>query len=721
MYRFEKKEPVPIVEGFLNMGETSPSGENIYLNNIHLTKNGKPFIPVMGEMHISRCPREEWEERILKIKACGVDTIASYIFWINHEFNEGEFDFTGENDIGEFIRLCRKHGMYFALRFGPWVNAEYRNGGFPDWLFKSDVPLRENNDRYLFYVRRFWEALYENVKEHLFKNGGNIIMIQFDNERTRSPEHIMKLKEIALDIGFSAPIYTATGWNLLGGALLPERDVLPMFGGYAAKPWTPSIEPVALSAHYNFSRVRNSAEIGNDLIKPGSFEVHIDLDKYPNAACELGTGICISRHRRPFISPIDDYTLCLTKLGSGLNLIGYYLISGGANKMINDTTLCRNNEIEKGNVVYTVFNNDFQGLIGEHGNIKDSYRTLKLLNLFIQDFGEEFAPMQPLLEEFPSKKEDDTSLRYALRKTGDTGYIFVNHHAHLLDLKPVYDVQFEVENLPPIPDKPIDVTHDDGFFFPFNMTYSGVKFDYITAQPICKCENTYFFKEILGVKPVYKVDGEIIEAQVGKRNGFVKDGVRFITLSHDEAKSLYKFDGNVYFGIDCDLLYDLGQIRPIDIGVYEYLKFNAKDGSFERLVAGKDLPLAEVEVKEIEKPQLDERFFYELFENCRPVGNKAWRDLEYFMVDRKLKFYSIKVSNPNGFVYIDYCGDTAQLYYDGKMCDDNFYNGMKWAINAKHMYGKEVVLVISEYTHDIYVDIPPKHDLSLNDVYVDRI
>ena len=108
MYRFEKKEPVPIVEGFLNMGETSPSGENIYLNNIHLTKNGKPFIPVMGEMHISRCPREEWEERILKIKACGVDTIASYIFWINHEFNEGEFDFTGENDIGEFIRLCRK-------------------------------------------------------------------------------------------------------------------------------------------------------------------------------------------------------------------------------------------------------------------------------------------------------------------------------------------------------------------------------------------------------------------------------------------------------------------------------------------------------------------------------------------------------------------------------------------------------------------------------------
>ncbi len=717
MYCFEKREMVPLKTGHLNMGEASPTGEIIDTTNLYLTKNGRPFVPTMGEAHISRLPRTEWEDRILKIKAMGITTIASYVFWINHEFEEGTLDFSGENNIGEFIELCQKHGLYFCLRLGPWVNAEYRNGGIPDWLFNSDIEIRSNNERYLFFVRRYFEALYENVKPYLYKNGGNIIMIQFENELTQNPDHILKLKEMALEIGFSAPIYTATGWNLLGGALLPEKDVIPMFGGYAAKPWTPSIDKIKISAHFNFSHIRNSAEIGNDLIKPGDFEVHINLDDFPFAYCELGTGICVGRHRRPYISPIDDYSMSISKLGSGCNLNGYYLICGGINKIINGTPLCRNNDNEDGCLVYPIFNNNFQAPIGEHGEYKkDSYHLMKLINLFLCDFGTELATMQPFLQIQMPKDTDTQSLRYAMRTDGSGGYVFVNHHCHLLKLEPVYNVQFKVkDDLPPIPEKPIDVVNDDAFFFPFHIQYGNAFAQYITAQPICKTGNTFFFKEIAGIEPVYRFSDETVRAQAGKEHGFFKNGTRFITLTEAEAKHLFKFEDTVYIAENCDLIYNMGSIEISGFGGGVYYEYDGNSYLCHRVERA--LQLANVTAQECDEPSLDDRFRYELFENFHLYGEDVWR-FDSYMVDRQLKFYKIEVSNQDGYVHISYSGDTAQLYYDGVMCDDHFYNGMEWVIPASHIYGREVILVISEYKHDIYVDIEPKTDLSLDNIYV---
>ncbi|MDO4617929.1 MAG: beta-galactosidase [Clostridia bacterium] len=720
MYSFEKKEMIPLKENYLKMGETNPDGEKIYTNNLYLTKNDQPFVPVMGEVHISRLPREEWEDRILKIKAIGITTIASYIFWINHEFEEGKLDFTGENDIGYFIDLCKKHGLQFCLRLGPWVNAEYRNGGLPDWLYRSGIKLRENNEEYLFYVRRYFEALYENIKPYLYKNGGNIIMIQFDNELTDNPEHILKLKEIAISVGLTAPIYTATGWNVAGGALLPPRDVLPMFGGYAAKPWSYEIGRIKLSSHYNYSHIRNSGEIGNDLLKPGDFKVNIKLEEYPHAYCELGAGVCVGKHRRPYISGMDDYAMSLTKLGSGSNLHGYYLICGGINKTINNIQLCRDTSNGE-SCIYPIFNNYFQAPIGEHGEYKeDSYRLLKLVNLFIRDFGSELADMQPFLQSELPKDNDDASLRYAMRYNGKSGYIFVNHYQHLLDLKPVYGVQFKVDdNLSVIPEKPIDVVGECSFFFPFNKKFGSMTADYIMAQPICKTGNTYFFKEISGVKPVYKFADEEIIAKSGKENGFTKGGYKFITLTEQEAAFVYKFDGEVYLGCDCDIIYDMGNIKIAGYGAGEYFKYNGT--VFEKKSAGEDVELAQITVKQIENPDIEDRFKYELFQNIRFCPrDDGIVDCEAYMAERNVAYFELEVSNSNGYVHIVYSGDTAQLYYDGIMCDDNFYNGMEWIVPAKYLYGKKVVLAISEYTHDIYVDIEPKTNLSLDEVYVKR-
>ncbi len=721
MYKFEKRQFVPLKSGHLNMGEMNPKGERIDTTNLYLTKNGLPYTPVMGEVHISRLPHEEWEDRILKIKAMGIDTIASYVFWINHEFDEGKFDFSGENDIGEFIGLCQKHGLNFCLRMGPYVNAEYRNGGFPDWLFKSGITLRENNEEYLFYVRRYFTAIYENIKSYLYKNGGNITIIQLENEMVRNPEHILKLKEMCLEIGISAPIYTATGWNLVGGAILPKKDFIPTFGGYAAKPWASTIEKIKLSVHFNYSHIRNSTEIGNDLIKPGSYEVHIDLDDYPYACCELGTGICVGRHRRPYISAIDDYAMALSKLGSGSNLNGYYLICGGINKMINGIPLCRNHDNESNSLIYPIFNNFFQAPIGEHGAYKkDSYHLMKMVNLFISDFGSELAKMQPILQENIPQDTNTKELRYAMRTNGESGYIFVNHHAHLLELEPVYGVQFLVnENTSPIPSKPIDVVQDYAFFFPFNMKYGSNRADFIMAQPVCKTENTYFFKVINGVEPIYKFCGENeFTAEIGKDKGFEKNGVKFITLTEEEARHIFKFEDKIYIADDCDILCDMGEIKIAGYGIGRYHEYDGN--SFVEKTVGEEVQLAEINVREVENLDIDKTYQYELFENLHLYGETVWK-FDPYLVDRKVAYWELSVDNPNGYIHIKFSGDTAQLYYDGKMCDDCFYNGMDWIVPAKHFYGKKVILAISEYTHDIYVDVPPKSNLGIDSIYVDKI
>jgi hypothetical protein len=74
----------------------------IGVNSRYLTLNGKPWLPVMGEFHFSRYPESQWEEEILKMKAAGVNIVATYVIWIHHEEIEGQFDWKGQRDLRAF-------------------------------------------------------------------------------------------------------------------------------------------------------------------------------------------------------------------------------------------------------------------------------------------------------------------------------------------------------------------------------------------------------------------------------------------------------------------------------------------------------------------------------------------------------------------------------------------------------------------------------------------
>jgi hypothetical protein len=145
---------------------TSPDGETITLNSRYLSRNGKPWLPVMGEFHYTRVPQSQWEQEIMKMKASGVQIVSTYVFWIHHEEIEGQFDWSGRRNLRRFVELCAKHGMYVDLRIGPWDHGEVRNGGFPDWLLKK-VPnqdLRRNVPSFMNYVRVWYAQVGDQVK-----------------------------------------------------------------------------------------------------------------------------------------------------------------------------------------------------------------------------------------------------------------------------------------------------------------------------------------------------------------------------------------------------------------------------------------------------------------------------------------------------------------------------------------------------------------------------
>ena len=215
-------------------------------NSRYLTKDGKPWFPVMGEIHYSRYQDSLWEESLRKMKAGGLSIVSCYAIWIHHEEEEGVFSFSGCRNLRKFLQLCRKVGISVFLRLGPWVHGEVRSGGFPDWLKarEGEIRLRSDDPAYLAYVRRYWEHLWAETRGLMLGQGGPVIGIQIENEYghvggLRGPEgeqHMRTLAAMAREIGFDAPLYTATGW---GGAC--TGGLLPVMGGYCEAPWDQSV------------------------------------------------------------------------------------------------------------------------------------------------------------------------------------------------------------------------------------------------------------------------------------------------------------------------------------------------------------------------------------------------------------------------------------------------------------------------------------------------
>ncbi len=176
----------------------------------------KPFRIISGEMHPARIPAEYWRHRIQMAKAMGCNTIAAYIFWNYHETEEGQFDFqTGNHNIAEFMRICKEEGMWVILRPGPYVCAEWDFGGLPPYLLKiPDIKLRCMDPRYMKAVESYIKRFSQVVKPFMLNAGGNILMVQVENEYGsfgNDKQYLETLKKLWIANGITGPFYTSDG------------------------------------------------------------------------------------------------------------------------------------------------------------------------------------------------------------------------------------------------------------------------------------------------------------------------------------------------------------------------------------------------------------------------------------------------------------------------------------------------------------------------------
>ena len=143
----------------------------------------KEILLISGAMHYFRTVPEYWEDRLIKLKECGFNTVETYVAWNLHEPEEGQFVFEGIAGIETFIKTAEKVGLHVIVRPGPYICAEWEFGGLPYWLLTvPNIQLRCYNQPYLEKVDAFFDVLFERLQHLLRSNGGPIIAIQVENE-----------------------------------------------------------------------------------------------------------------------------------------------------------------------------------------------------------------------------------------------------------------------------------------------------------------------------------------------------------------------------------------------------------------------------------------------------------------------------------------------------------------------------------------------------------
>ncbi|MBV6496038.1 MAG: Beta-galactosidase [Pyrinomonadaceae bacterium] len=190
--------------------------------------DGKPFVIRSGEMHYPRVPREHWRERFRMAKAMGLNAITTYVFWNLHEKTQGKFDFSGNLDIAEYARIAQEEGLFLIVRPGPYICTEWDFGGFPGWLLREkDMKVRTRDPKFLSAAARYMKEVGKQLAPHQITNGGNIILVQVENEYGSfggDHEYMNAVKRSIVDAGFTVPLFTSDGpgENFLQRGTLPD-------------------------------------------------------------------------------------------------------------------------------------------------------------------------------------------------------------------------------------------------------------------------------------------------------------------------------------------------------------------------------------------------------------------------------------------------------------------------------------------------------------------
>lgn len=689
----------------------APNGEEIGFTNYYMQKDGQPFFGVSGEIHFSRIAPDEWEDTLVKAKMGGINIVATYVFWNVHEEVEGTFRWDGCRDLHRFLQLCQKHGLYVILRIGPFAHGEMRNGGLPDWLFGKPFEVRACSEGFYACVRRLFCAINEQVDGLYYRQGGSVVAAQLDNEYMHSAapwelttgtsnewvpsgsggdQYMRDIKRIMQEEGIVTPFYTCTSW---GGARTPVDEALPLWGGYAYWPWIfyASKGEHPATPEYIYRDYHNNAKP-----RTYNFEPRYEPESRPYACCEMMGGMsCFYNYR--FALPFESVdALANIKLGSGCNLLGYYMYRGGSNPKGERTPYLNENSVPK-------INYDYQAAIGQYGQLRPSWFRLKTLHYFCVQFGAflcKTTTVQPDgMEELEPK--DTKHLRYSVRVAGNSGFVFIDNFQDHFELPARQNENIVLE----LPDETLrlaglSLAGGENVILPFNLEMDGVLLKYAAAQPITRMDGehgpVWFFFAPDGMTPVYHFDAATVSRAegcphsaagnselvctpaAGETSAFTVHSAQgkaatVVTLTRADSMNFYKITlhgKETAFLSTAPLLWDgealKAELRGRDATVCAYPANNA---FAPQKIAGAKVCAAQKSVFSGFTLTLPERMCVEM--ELAPVQVGPSRYTLTVPTD------SLR-GHKQTMLCVDYYGDIGHVFLDGKLVNDNFANGVTW-------------------------------------------
>ncbi len=682
-------------------GGKNLKGDVIRANSYYFEYNGKPMSIVAGEFQPQRYPESEWEDAIIKMKAAGLNTISSYIYWTLIEPEPGKFDFTGRNNIRRYAELCKKHGMRIFLRPGPFNNSEILIGGLPAWFYGKPCTERSNQKAYLNYVKRYYTKLAEQLKGYFWDQGGNIIAVQPENELGLAPdswntlfqggvddgykgpkgneytEEYYNLYKIAHEAGMLSPIYTVTSWGATGP--LPTKRFMPTYGGYMyLGPPGEKNSPLTLFSSQ-----------GNQFI-----------GKVPVGFCEIGTG---SPDREDFRPNPPEASYLSTAMGlfggTPTTFMGYYMFHGGSDPM---------------HPVYgfmpkfyglPLISYDFNAPIGEYGNIRSSYYFLRPFNLFLQNFVDEYADGEVVKQSDPVTNPEDDRLRVIAKSNNDSGFIFAMNYGNIHPLSDKNNIHFEITtsegNLEFPKYESLNIKSGDFAIIPFNLKLSnGVKLVYATAWPFIKIirngEQWIFFHDISGCNAEFKLEtknlinveinggskvGEDTWSLKAGRNSEIiitgknKEKSHLVLLTEGDAEHITEINRK-----NKKMLVLSGQPALEDGKDYKICSLGKNKITFDLFPSSEKIEADGQTLKGVEDGLFD-RFTFETAPRKLKYSVDSVNEEKTVVRMDKAEFKGLN----NIYMSVDYDGNICRLFdiSKGLLIGDSYYKGKPWNLSLK--------------------------------------
>ncbi len=672
--------PAPAPSASVSIGAAA-NGDEIGSTAHHLIRRGIPWYPVMGEFHYSRYPAEEWETELRKMKALGIQIISTYIFWIHHEEEKGIWRTDGNLDLRRFIRLCAEAGMEVILRVGPWAHGECRNGGFPDWLQQdASITPRTDDPKYLALVRSYFGHIADSARGLLLKDGGPVIGIQLENEYGHCGGesggsglvHMMSLKRLAKEAGLLTPLYTATGW---GGGNVVDGEMLPVMGGYADAPWDHSLEELPANRNFLLLHAPNDPMIASDWQHPGE-KFTYSVKDWPYLTAELGGGIQCTFHRRPLLSAQDTFAQAVCRLGTGANMLGYYMFHGGTHPVGKHSTMQESTETGSWTDV-PVRSYDFQAPLGESGTLHGSARLLKNLHYFLLDVGESMAGSQCYYPENQVTDPENTAdLRWCIRYNAETeeGFLFVSNVQRLRGMKDHPGVCFTVhagEKTFELP--PMDIPAGFAGVIPFNLRIGDRRLRTTNARLLCFLDGIPVMYTRGRETPVLNFDG---------------DSPEVLLLTEEEAENAWMAGKRLAVTDGC---------------VWQGRNGLAVCSSFPETVL-RMIPEGKEILLRTEKTTIPVSF------------TEMERTGEYAAF--RLRIGEVPADRVEDVLLnVAFTGDHADVFAGGQLIADWYTTGQPWKMALKrHRYPRELEIRVYPVVKPVYFEIPKPEGMSLDQV-----